>query len=53
VRSDDLYDFVLAPGLLQVGCRGEMPRFAIALRERLVGDAAKQVLQEPVLTVLG
>ena len=32
---------------------GEVPRLPLALRERLVGDVADEVLEEAVLAVLG
>src|SRR5439155_14762879 len=42
-----------APRLLEVTCGGEMARLALPLRQRLVRDTPKQVLEEGVLTALG
>jgi hypothetical protein len=52
VRGDDLCDFVLAQGGSEVLGGGEVLGASVALRQRLVGDAADDVLEEAVLTVL-
>ena len=55
MRGDHLDDLVLVGGErgAQVRGRGEVPGPALALRERLVGDVADEVLEEAVLAVLG
>ena len=55
MRGDHLDHLVLVAGerRAQVLGRGEVPRPALALRERLVGDVADEVLEEAVLAVLG
>ena len=55
VRGHDLDDLLLAArprGLEERSC-GEMPGLAIALRERLVGDASNEVLEKAVLPAFG
>ena len=55
VRRDDLDDLVLVLRERSAQVRGgrEVPRAALPLRERLVGDVAHEVLEEAVLAVLG
>ena len=54
MRGDDLDDLlVLGEARLQMRRRGEMPGPTLPFRERLVRDVADQVLEEPVLAVLG
>ena len=53
MRGDDLDDLLLDQRLLEERGGGEVPRLAVGLRERLVGDLAQQVLEEAVLAVLG
>ncbi len=54
VRREHLGDLVLGgKRALQVLGRGEVASPALAFRQRLVGDMAHEVLQEPVLPLLG
>ena len=53
MRGDDLDHLLLGPALLELGGRCKVASLAVGLRERLVGDLAQEVLQEPVLPVLG
>ena len=53
MRGEHLGDSVLlGKCLLEVGGGGEVPDLALAFGERLVGDVADQVLEEPVLAAL-
>ena len=52
MRGDDLDDLLLDQRLLEERRGREMPRLAVGLGERLVGDLAQQVLEEAVLPVL-
>ena len=53
VRRDDLSDLVLGDRRGKVLRSRQMLLAAVTLRERVVGDLADQVLQEPILAVLG
>ena len=55
VRGEDFGHLtrVGAQRLLQVAGGGQVPRLAVAARERPVGDGAQQALQEAVLAALG
>ena len=55
VRCDHLDHllFLLREGCAQVGGGCEVSGTTLSFRERLVGDVADEVLEEPVLAVLG
>src|SRR5262249_24935423 len=53
VRGDDLDGLVLERRALEERSGGEVPRLAVGLRQRVVGDLAEQILEEAVLPVLG
>ena len=53
VRGDDLDHLLLGGALLEEGGGSEVSRLPVGLGEGVVGDLAQQVLEEPVLPMLG